>query len=78
MKIHEERTPTTSGGAVDQTTESANQVEESDLFLNRLREDLRMRLIPGEPTPWQRTALARVEAALVVYLSFFYPQDPSQ
>jgi hypothetical protein len=55
MKIHEERTPTISGGAVTQTTESARQVEETDLFLNHLRADLRMRLIPGEPTPRQRT-----------------------
>jgi hypothetical protein len=78
MKIHEVRTPSPSGGAVAQTTESAKQVEESDLFLNHLHADLRMKLIPGEPTPQQRTALARVEAALVAYLSFFYPHDPSQ
>ena len=78
MKIHEERTPTTPGGAVTQSTQSAKQVEETDLSLNRLRADLRMRLIPGEPTPRQRTALTRVEAALVAYLSFFYPQDSGQ
>lgn len=78
MKEHEKRTPTTSGGAVDQTTESANQVEEPDLFLDYLRADMRIRLIPGGPTPRQRTALARVEAALVAYLSFFYPHDPAQ
>jgi hypothetical protein len=78
MKIHEERTPTTSGGAVDQTTESAKQVEETDRFLNRLRADLLMKPIPGEPTLPQRTALARVEAALFDYLSFFYPHDPDK
>ena len=59
-----------------QTTQSAQQVEETDLFLNHLRADLRMRLIPGEPTPRQRTTLARVEAALAAYLSYFYPPDP--
>ena len=61
---------------MDQTTESANQVEEPDLFLNRLCADPRMRLIPGEPIPWQHDALVRVEAALVAYLSYFYPHDP--
>jgi hypothetical protein len=63
---------------VDHTTESAMQVEETDLFLNQLRADLGMRPIPGEPTLPQRTALARVEAALVAYLSFFYPHDPGR
>jgi len=63
---------------MDQTTESAKQVEEPDLFLNRLRADLRMRLVPGEPTQLQRTALARVEAALLAYLTFFYPHDPGR
>jgi hypothetical protein len=43
---------------VAQTTDSAKQVEETDLFLNHLHADLRMKLIPGEPTPRQRTALA--------------------
>ena len=76
MKIFEERRPTTSGGAVAQTTESAQQPEETDLFSITLRSDLRTRLFPGEPTTRQRTALARVEAALVAYLSFFYPHDP--
>jgi hypothetical protein len=78
MKIHEERPPSPSGGAVAQITQSAKQVEGIDLFLNHLRTELRMRLIPGEPIPRQRTALTRVEAALVAYLSFFYSHDSSQ
>jgi hypothetical protein len=61
---------------VAQTTESAKQPEGTDLFSINLRSDLRSRLFPGEPTPPQRTALARVEAALVAYLSYFYPHDP--
>ena len=77
MKEHDERTSTTSGGEVAQTTDSAKQSEETDLFLNHLRADLRMRLMPEGPTPPQRTALEQVEAALVGYLSFFYPRDPS-
>ena len=59
-------------------TDSPRQPGETDLFLNHLRVDLRQRLIPGEPTPPQVTALEKVEAALVAYLSFFYPHDPAQ
>ena len=52
------------------------QVERAGLLWSRLSADLLMRQVPKGPTPEQRTALARVEAALDTYVSFFYPHDP--
>jgi hypothetical protein len=67
MKEYEERTP---------TTRAAQRLERTDLLLSRLHADLRMGRVPEGPTPEQRTALARVEASLDAYVSFFYPHDP--
>ena len=66
MKEYEERTP---------TTKSSQRLERTDLLLSQLQADLRMGRVPEDPTPEQRTALARVETALNTYLSYFYPHD---
>jgi hypothetical protein len=69
MKEYEERTP---------TTKTSQRLERTDLLLSQLRADLRMRRVPEGPTPEQRTARARAEAALDSYVSFFYPHAPRQ
>jgi hypothetical protein len=71
MKEYEERTPTTSGGAVTQTTEAAMHWEQTDLLLSQLRAYLRMRRVSEGPNPEQRTALADVEVALDAYVSWY-------
>ncbi len=67
MQEYEERTP---------TTNASQRLEQTDLLLSQLHADLRMRRVPEGPTPEQREALARVEASLDAYVSFFYPHDP--
>jgi len=64
MKEYEERTP---------TTKSSQRLERTDLLLSQLHADLRMGRVPEGLTPEQRRALARIEASLDVYVSFFYP-----
>ena len=76
MKDYKARTPTTSGGAVTQTTAAAVQWEQTDLLLSRLSADLRMRRVPKGLTLEQSAALTRAQAALDAYSSFFYPHDP--
>jgi hypothetical protein len=66
MEEYEERAP---------TSKASQRLERTDLLLSQLQADLRMRRAPERPTPEQRTALARVEAALDTYASFFYPHD---
>jgi len=69
MEEYEERTP---------TSRASQRLDRTDLLLSQLQADLRMGRVPEEPTPEQRTALARVEASLHTYLSYFYPHDSRQ
>jgi hypothetical protein len=48
-------------------------LERTDLLLSQLHADLRLGRVPEGLTPEQRRALARIEASLDVYVSFFYP-----
>ena len=66
MKEYEERTP---------TTRASQRLERTVLLLSQLQAYLRTGRVPGGPTPEQRTALARIEASLDAYMSFFYPRD---
>jgi hypothetical protein len=66
MKEYEERTP---------TTRASQRLERTDLLLSQLQAYLRTGRVPEGPTPEQRTALARIEASLDSYMSFFYPRD---
>jgi hypothetical protein len=75
---HEERIPTTSGGAVTQTTEAAMQVERADLLWRRLSAYLRMGLLPQRQTLEQRAALALAKAALDTYLGYYYAPGSRQ
>jgi hypothetical protein len=59
MKEHEEPPPTTEGGAVDQTAEAAQHLEQTRLLLEELSAALRMRRVPNGLTREQRAALAR-------------------
>jgi hypothetical protein len=69
MKEYEERIP---------TIRASQRLERTDLLLSQLRADLRMGRVPEGPTQEQCTALARVEASLYAYVSFFYPHDSRQ
>jgi hypothetical protein len=67
MNEYEERTP---------TIKASQRLERTDRLLSQPHADVRMRRVLERPTPEQRAALARAEAALDTYLSFFYPHNP--
>jgi len=69
MKEYEELTP---------TPKASQRLERTDLHLSQLSADLRMGPVPEGPTPEQCKTLARVEASLDAYVSFFYPHDSRQ
>jgi hypothetical protein len=50
-------------------------IARTERWIHHVQADLRMGRVSEDPTPEQRTALARIETALHTYLSYFYPHD---
>ena len=72
MREREQRIPATENGTMPRTTEASQRAGGTDKLLSQLR-DLRTGRLPEGLTLAQRAALERIEAALEVYRSVFYP-----
>ena len=56
--------------------EASQYLDQTTVLLNQFQASLRASGVPEGLSPGQRHALARAEAALAIYVSFFYPTDP--
>jgi hypothetical protein len=75
MREREQRMPATEKGTMPRTIEASQPAGGTDKLLSQLR-DLRTGRLPEGLTLAPRAALERIEAALEVYRSVFYPPDP--
>jgi hypothetical protein len=75
MREREERMPATEKGTMPRPIEASQPASGTDKLLSQLR-DLRTGRLPEGLTLAQRAALERIEAALEVYRSVFYPPGP--
>jgi hypothetical protein len=75
MREREQRIGATEKGAMPRTIDASRRVVGTDKLLSQLR-DLRTGRLPEGLTLAQRAALERIEAALEVYRSVFYPPGP--
>jgi hypothetical protein len=76
MKEREQRIGATGKGAMPRSSGASQPAGGTGMLLGQLR-DLRMGRPPEGLTLAQRAALGRIEAALEVYRSVFYPPSPS-
>jgi hypothetical protein len=75
MREREQRIPATEKETMPRTIEASQPAGGTDKLLSQLR-DLRTGRLPEGLTLAQRAALERIEAALDVYRSVFYPPGP--
>jgi len=63
---------------VQAENEASQHLDRTTVLSNQFHASLRARGLPEGLSSKQRHALARAEAALAIYVSFFYAIDPSQ